>query len=479
MAIPIGINLAAPIPGISKYLAAVPVLIMAFIIWPIIPTPRDFNLLRLIIFLSPIQVTIPIWALARFPGLRGLNFWGQIILLFVLYSIFISAKDRAKIKEIIPMAFGLFLFLGGGIVALLFPSQESLENQFWWDRVCLLSAVSFFASYMYIRTVDQAEILHNAISYSMASFSLVILMFASRMPLYDEISRQGSDWQGRLTGVMQIPVPDPFGLGIKVLATNNPPQLGEFLSIGLVALFPFAIHTIKTKLWLLKLFLLGIMLAVIVSTQARGAIVAVMISCIFIIILHQVKFKSTRALRRIMIFFMIGLGIAIVITQYRMSLDPTGRIYSQRISEMRNPFYAETFIARLALWEEFIQRIAHFPFGMGFAEPFSLDGSSNPHNLFLWIIQGGGFIGLSGFIIALVVIVIKLIKGLSFSDERRVLLSISSLGVLVVVLVEGLGSVVFAQQPTTIAFWVLLGSSLSALRCDHFNMRAKSYTINA
>jgi O-antigen ligase len=445
---------------------------MAFVIWPLIPTPRDFNLLRLIIFLSPIQVMIPIWALARFPGLRGLNFWGQIILLFVLFSIFISAKDRAKIKEIIPIAFGFFLFLGGGIVAILFPSQERLENQLWWDRVCLLSAVSFFASYMYIRTIDQAERLYNAISYSMASFSLFILMFASRMPLYDEFSRQGSEWQGRLMGVAQLPLPDPFGLGIKALATNNPPQLGEFLSIGLVALFPFAIHTIKTKLWLLKLFLLGLMLVVIVSTQARGAIVATIISCVFIIILHQVKFKSTRALRRIMIFFVIGLGIAFALTQYRMSLDPTGRIFSERILEMRNPFYAETFIARVALWDESIKGIAQHPFGMGFAEPFSLEGRTNPHNLFLWILQGGGFIGLAGFIIALVAIVTKLIKGLSFSDERRVLLSMSSLGVLVTVLTEGLGSVVFAQQPTTIAFWVLLGSSLAALRCDRFNMKS-------
>jgi O-antigen ligase len=167
--------------------------------------------------------------------------------------------------------------------------------------------------------------------------------------------------------------------------------------------------------------------------------------------------SHTSPVRRFIVMS-VGFGL-ITVVAFRVwsQSTPGSDVAYQRLLELGNITGAGTFLDRLDTWRTVWPLLLSNPFGIGFWGP-SASYALNPHNMWLWLLQGTGVIGVIGFLMMIVALLPGIWRGLWDTDTRRRTLSVSALGVLGVVFVAGLASAFFQQPAHTTSFWVVMGS---------------------
>jgi hypothetical protein len=168
-----------------------------------------------------------------------------------------------------------------------------------------------------------------------------------------------------------------------------------------------------------------------------------------------------RMLLRLLPLLILVVLTAMLVLKWRLDKDPTGGMLRSRMMALSNISSDVNMVGRTGLRTEAWEMAKRFPFGSGFADSSLWGKMTNPHFLFLWILQGSGWIGAIGFIWAISGMGVVCLRSLKRDDPRRYTLRAASLGILVLVLVEGLGSIVFATEQIIAVFWAVMGASLA------------------
>lgn len=462
-AVEIGRRIPLMGPDSGKSILILPVIFILPVVWRLIPPPRALKVLGICLVLMPLQFTLPLGALGIIPGLSTLGIWG--LMLLGMAAVFLTQMALRRMPP--PTASGIWLamliFVLGGIAALLWAT-ESDSIRCWWI-VCLLSLVAFYVTATVVRDLDQAERLLSAIVTSMIVFGLVMYILLETR-VFDVTQNSLSNWllsAGRLGGSLVFVTPPLFGFGIEFGVGSNAPQLGEYAAIGLAVSFAYALGARSTRGRLMALAATIMLSIILLITQARGAWAATVTA---LAVIGAVSFSWSalhrgRLLMQLLFFLALIVPLAVSVLQWRIDVDPTGGTLMNRLMALSNITADSSFASRLEVWQAAWEMIWRFPFGYGFSGAFMSGGYNNPHNLYLWVVQGSGWIGTLGFVLALGGLAVLCLRGLSRSEPRRRVLSTAVLGVMIVVLVEGVASVVFAVPQITVAFWAVMGIAVA------------------
>ncbi len=450
-------------PGGGKSILILPAIVILPVVWRLLPPPRAMTVLGICLVLAPLQFSLPLGALGIIPGLNTLGIWGQILLGVAV--VFLTQVALRRVPP--PAASGIWLamlvFALGGMVALLWATDG--DSVRWWWTVCLLSVITCYVTGTVVHDLDQAERLLSVIVGGMIAFGLMMyLLLETRV--FGLTQDSSSNWLlsvGRLGGSLSFTTPTLFGFRIEFGVGSNAPQMGEYAVIGLAVSFAYALGARSMRGRLMALAATMMLCIILLVAQARGAWITAIIAVAVISALSLTwpTAHRGRLLMRFLFFLILTVPLAVLVVQWRINVDPTGGTLLNRVIALSNITTDSSFTGRFVVWRAAWDMIRRFSFGYGFSGAFMSGGFNNPHNLYLWLLQGSGWIGALGFVLALGGLVALCLRGLNQAEPRQRVLSIAVLGVLTVVLVEGLGSVVFAVPQITAAFWAVMGVAMA------------------
>ena len=447
--------------GSGKSILILPAIVFLPVVWRLIPPPRAFNALCVCLVLMPLGISLGWQILTMIPGLNALPFFGQVLLVMALVFLTQVAMRRVRLPAASGIWLAMLIFVLGGAVALIGTTADSYN---WWGKVCLLSLITLYVTVTVVHSLDQAERLLSAMVTGMIVFGLgMYVLLRSGIGV-----RAGPDtnWElavGRLGGGLSWGF--DVGFGIDLAVGSNAPQLGEYVAIGLAISFAYALGARSRLSRLGAMVSVALLSAILISALARGAMIGVVAAVVVIIAANLVWPGSHRGLLllRLLLLLMLVLLVAILATQWRIEIDPTGGDIRSRMMSFRDIMSSISVVTRLMVWRAAWAMVQRYPFGYGFSGAFMPGGFNNPHNVYLWMLQGSGWIGFFGFLLALGGLAAVCLRGLSQPEPRRRVLSTAALGVLVAVLTQGIASVVFATPQITGAFWAVMGASLAVI----------------
>jgi hypothetical protein len=444
------------VTGGSKSIFMIPAIMFLPVAWSLIPPPRAFKVFCLALVFMPLSFDLPFGILGVLPGFNALPFFGQVILALAL-ALLVWPEFHQSFSTLSRSTWlGLFLFLLGGLLALIDAPNSYGVNTRWWGMQCLLPASVLFVSSTVVRNIKQAERLLGIIVTSMAVLG-GLLFYCFRTGLF--VSQAGSDanWlmtHGRLGGSLSVNLPVPLLGQIDMSIGNNAVQLGELVAMGIVIAFAYALGGRSRHSRWVAMIATSLLIILLVTTNSRGALIAASAGAV---VVYTASLIWQSSARRFHLFApMAVMLVGFVAASGWVQLSFGGREALDRLLELRNISSAGTWVGRSELFQEVLLLLRDNPLGVSFWGP-SPSVMLNPHNLYLWVAQGTGVIGLIGFLIILGSLMTVVLRGLRHPDPRRQVLSVAALGVLVVALVAGIGSVFFQVTNITATFWAVMG----------------------
>jgi len=450
----------------GKSILLLPIIAILPVVWQLIPPPRAIKVLSICLLLMPFKPYLPFGVLGIIPGMDELGLWGLLMLGMALVFLVKTASRRISSPIAGWFWLAMFVFVLCGLVALLWVTDDGSVRL--WYIVCMLSVITCYLTAMLVHNLEDAERLLSIIVGGMIVVGLVMCVFlGTHTFILIEDPSSSSNWLssvGRLGGSLAFLIPTVLGFSFKLQTSSNAPQLGEYVAMGLAISFTYMLGARSKRGRLMALVATLMLLIILFITQARGALVATMIALavISVISLGWPVFHRGH-LVRLLSFILLVVPTAVLVVRWRIDVDPTAGGYLNRIaalSSVANIMNDPSLIGRMGLRQAAWEKIKLFPFGYGFSGAFTSGGYNNPHNLYLWLLQGSGWVGALSFMLALGGLGSLCLRGLNQPEPRRRVLSIAVLGVLIVVLVEGMGSVVFAVPQITAAFWAVMGVAL-------------------
>lgn len=460
-----GSQISSPSKYVGGFISIFWILLFGYLIWRALPEP-PYQLFICLLLFSFIDVKglLQINTITSLTDKFIKNFWGQMLAFLFLYYLTkqIMTKRKAPQNNITLACFGMILFTLGGFIASNNAIYEKPYCRLMWQEVCVLGFLTLYVTYETIENAKQAE---RGLKIIVAITTLYGLLFLILIPRLQPYAQEGTEsFIGRLAGNVAFSLPTIFRTSVKLGLSSNAVHLGTYLSLGMVCAFHYFVagRVRRVRFFCLGAFVL--MTIVILSAQARGAVLGTIVGCLIIYLLNYYKHlsKSKILLLKIIFFLVLIVGIASYIISWRTSLDPTGGSYEGRWREIKTPFQAVNVTGRIRLWEAAWESISKNPWGTGFAEPFVSSYAANPHNIFLWVLQGSGWIGFIGFTIVLFLLIRAFMRGIKQNNNLTSFYSILGIGMLIAVMVQGIACVIFETSPITIAFWAIMGICLSA-----------------
>ena len=451
----------------SKVMAVgltIPMAVLGLAVWRCIPRPRAFNVGRMCLALMPLVITIPQRAKGMLRFIPGLNTLinSTVLALIVcglaalLFMRTLARRERFGLPAMVWSGLGLFLL--GGLVALIGAARADYARDHW-ASICLLGASALYLSIATVRRIEQAEQLLGALVAGLVAYGcgLLFLLWGQAPGVV-----ASANWllrHGRLGGVAGI-----FGFSVPFLGTvgvalaGNAPQVGELLAMGLVVAVAYALNARSRRGRSVALVGTCLLAILMVMTNSRGAILAGAVGAGVVCAASLTWRASTAAGSRMWVPPILALTVFVAVRLWSQ-LSLFGGELNQRLVELGDVRIAYSFTSRTARWQTAWSLLRFDLFGIGFGGPTA--GYLNPHNLWLWLLQGTGVIGLLGFLIAIAGVLPAIWRGLRHSDPRRRTVSIAALGVLGVALVAGMASIFFHGAQHTVPFWAVMGVVLA------------------
>jgi hypothetical protein len=247
----------------------------------------------------------------------------------------------------------------------------------------------------------------------------------------------------------------------------NAPQMGEFAMIGLVGSVAYFLGHPRRKARNMAGGCALLLAAVIALAQARGAFTGALAGFVVSAVLmfsHAGPGRRTGVMRRVLIIFGVLSVLAVGISLWQFGRTDTGDSITSRVRALRTPGKDETLQGRVILWRTAFDLAVSKPLGSGFFTSFEQTNIRNPHNLYLWLLLGVGWIGVAGFFIVGGRVCFILRAGLNEAPPELIVVNIAVLSIMGAVAVAGLTGVFFALPAHIICLWVLVGAAVAINR---------------
>ncbi len=365
-------------------------------------------------------------------GPFSINLAAVLGILTILYAIVAVIKYREKIKSL-PLVWQWLLFLGIGLVSMLYTTNISLSISEW-IRIATIFSL-FVIGFLATSTGKESAQIAKAIILSAFTPAIVAI--------YQFLTHNGfmlsfEDVPNRVFGTFAHP--NPFAY---------------FLTFALALLLFFILkkgnnHKILAVLYFIALTIL------LALTFTRGAWLVLIGTILFIGIFRFRKFLAISAF--------------VLLTMY-LTVEPI----QARLDSLLLHGPSSSIQWRLALWEDSLSYAMERPiqgFGIGTAEEIILQkrgsefGSTVPHNDYLRLAIDIGLIGVASYFILIISLLLLWIKKL-----KRYFASVSDQGILLLIFAS-FTIVIFAASTvdnildaTSLqwAYWAMAGGLLGIL----------------
>jgi len=314
---------------------------------------------------------------------------GIFIIFFALYWIIIKREKIFKTPNILIIC--LFLFIS--LISILY-SQNQLTSITEWVRISSIFAI-YFLTFHLIKTKYDLQLIQKAFLVSaIAPFFVGLLQIITKTGLADE------------SGFLRI---------YSIFA--HPNALSYFLVIILTLLIYFFIIAENQKIKIFYLVSIILNFILLIFTYSRGAWLALLITLLLLGVLKYRKLLL-KSLVIISFFTILIFSINLFFQNYNSSIFLNFDL-SRRIIKSFSSSHNSSISWRIDLWQEMAKTFWKKPFlgyGIGGFEKESLKinglyaGSYEAHNDYLRLAIELGLIGLTVYILLILITLNKIIK---------------------------------------------------------------------
>ena len=445
--------------------------VSAVVFWRTMPPSAEMKLLGLCVALASVEALSMANQTPISRGLCALGPAGLGLIALCSRAVVGVATGRQDLPLGRVAALGLVGFCGAGFLVAMGSvvgeeGSGSLWNIFFWERVCGLSLISVTVAAVFFRQAREFDRLLWVVCSSALVTAACIYI---GLPKENQAIRAYQDnwWEdnGRLGGAALLAYwPSTPAGPLRLDIVMGAPELGEFALIGLAGSIAYFLGHPRPATRRTAGCFAALLTCVIVLAQARGAIIAAAaaasLSATLTGLHSQSRSRAGVAKRIVTILGVLGI-LVVWVSVERFRASEAGESLRNRAAAMAKPDQDETFQGRIELWKYALDLGMSKPLGSGFFADFDPTGMRNPHNLYLWLLLGAGWIGAAAFFTALGSICSILGAGLKRAPQELVVVNIAALTVLAALAVAGLTSVLFGRVAHVTCFWLLVGAAVS------------------
>jgi O-antigen ligase len=457
------------------YLASLILLVAAIFIWWALPKPADVRVLGLCVLLMPVALEQHLYGWS-FSGFSAFDTAGLVLIPLWLRVVVSRLLGRCTAPSDKCMSLSLFAFCLLGLMVALGNLHEK-GAMFMWVRICATAWLAFELGIAYSFDIRLVQKMLFVIGLS-AVCTAACLWLLARNPANNGVSELDelfTEYGGRLGGGYMFWHAQTLLGETRVLISCNPVQLGNFSGIGLVLAMAYVLGHPSRKARLTAL-LMGIVLgSIMVLAQARGACIAAVaaLAVIFILFLTRSQVLSRVTLvRRTMALATALVLIVVPLSMSRFGAEEGGGMLKERAVALRALNRDNNMIGRRLLWRDAIQLVGAKPLGASFAANFDLTGIRNPHNLYLSLLFGTGWLGAAIAFLALGRGAVIMLRGCASPFPMPAILNTAGLGLIAFLACSGLTNIFFEVSPITTCFWFALGSAVGV------SLKAHAFAYN-
>ena len=411
------------------------------------------QLLSLSIWFSMVTAPLPIVGkFLRWAPIQEYLFY-MIAVVGLLHVAFGKLEPSRKRVLIVVSLLFLPLFVMGAL-----GLSRGLDLEFgpaYWRWSSTYPLAIIMALLIYIRTVEDAWRLGYVVTVGSAIFAALLMgLWVSGRILATENTLGGA----RLGGMLTTP-------GVSFYW--DPVALGSTFAICIpfaVGLFTGSRHF---KYKMLAALSSCILVVVVLSSGIRAAWIGAPIGILVtLVLLGKVSFRNILWGMGLLLF---GLGvIRLTISGLSGNIEIMDRLVS--VSSFSRIMSTQNLLVRQEIWFRHWQEVVQNPFiPFGY---YYLNGLGNPHNTYIFLGMGTGFLGLVFFAILLTYCASRFLYGAFQVDRRVSVLASAAMGSLTTFLIVGITDSSFMDSWTTAVIFMLLGLGLTA-SCAGVSARPK------
>lgn len=427
-----------------------------------------FPLFGFVVFLFWVPKQIPlhyIGSLGLFLSPVEFLIFGLALLIVASNGLKRTANWRRTWQYLPLLPFSIYI-LGGligvasSVILLHVDSPHTLSMFRLWCIYPLL--LCFVCIYL----VDSRKRVEKVLWLQLGSMSLLGLLFLFGRLTIDVVTLSDYGFgSGRLSMFLKVPY---FG-SIEIL----PESASSLFSMCYVMAFMFALSASSRMKRLGAVSVVILSAAVMLKAMGRSGIIASTLSSGLMWYLWHYQggeVKRVGAIVKIATFFGCVVGIV-----WFMGIRSEFEGYRNHVFEMlSNPREATNMRGRFEVWLDTIPIILKHPWGIG---PSGLLGIGNvsrelandigsvtaAHNLILYLLLSGGFVGASGFLLIIITFLKRCQKCLKTSDNSLRMFSIMGIGLCAALLVGGVSTPYFHDYMKVTAFWLPVSCIMAAM----------------
>jgi hypothetical protein len=457
------------------YLASLILLVAAIFIWRTLPKSADVKVLGLCLFLMPVALEHHLYGW-NFSGFSAFDTAGLVLIPLWLRVMVSRLLGRCTAAGDKCMSLSLFAFCLLGLMVALGNLHER-SAMFMWVRVCAMAWLTFELGIAYSFDIRLVQRMFFIIGLS-AVCTAACLWLLARNPannVVSELDELFTEYGDRLGGGDMFWHAQTVLGETRVLIACNPVQLGNFAGVGVVIAMAYVLGHPSRKVRL-KALLMGVVLgSIMVLAQARGACIGAVaaLAVIFILLLTRSQVLSRITLvRRTMALTTALVLIVVPLSMSRFGAGEGGETLKERAVALRALNRDSSMLGRRLLWRDAIQLVRAKPFGASFGANFERTGIRNPHNLYLSLLLGTGWLGAAIAFLALGRGALVMLRGCASPLPMPAILNTAGLGLVAFMACSGLTNIFFEISPITTCFWFALGSAVGV------SLKAHAFAYN-
>ena len=434
--------------GMIKTIKILTLIPIVLIILQIVKNQGFFSLLFFSVLIYWIPFTFSLFSFLKDFTLIEISVYFIVFIVIINQSISNNPRVNQTIKKYPFWPFIIF-FIGALIGHFISNNPSHLLIK---TRQMFLWPILFcFVCIYLIRNTNQLYKILWGFLISSVIFALLVLFGDTFLGIGHKVIGIETDY--RLTYYLSIPYLGEIHMHMI--------QIGQVFAVILICYFVIWLNYPSRIIRGLAPIVMMLFIALIIKSQARGAIVAIIIASIVISLLSMFVFKQKKLQIKVFIFLFIIIGL-FVYTAIQSQYNP---IYTRGEETLSNPLEAKTFISRLNIWERAVPLITKSIFGFGLgAFPLIEDGNTAVvHNIFLFNYFVTGLIGFIAFLLIHFYIIKYSYTGLKKSTNFNLkLIFLMGIGVETVWLSCGMVSHMSYYGWGLAVFWIIPGLVFAA-----------------
>jgi len=382
------------------------------------------------------------FVLSKYIIFKNILLFEAIIWFFFIFIIANKTNVRGRLKQFPYVPF--LVYISGALLTFFFSSHRTGLEISTIRLLCIFPM--FFCMTIFVSTTSSKDINHLFWVMLISGTCLSILFSFGPKSLSFVQETDYAVGLGRLS--MQFDL--PYMGEIRILPTT----IGTVLSFLSIIAYNYWLFNTNRLTNMFSIVAIIIFTVSFVFAQARGASVAFIVSCLAITTIGM-KIGIVPK-RTALIKLTIPLLILVAGSVYFAIQSENIQIYDRLFTLLHEPTSDTNYLGRLERWEEGLITILKDPLGVGlWGFHTSPDGDSwDVHNLWLFLGLSYGIIGLFGFVWILICFLKVFIKGLKNKDLLIQQLSLTGMGMIIVIVIAGMFSPLVWEPYTVTPFWV-------------------------